>query len=77
MYNAWVKPDNVESQVGGPPVTVTINLAVMSLGPVDENKQTFSLDCYFRQYWVDERLKYNATGNIHWQSFLSFSQLSV
>ena len=32
------------------------------MGPVDENKEVFSLDCYFRQSWVDERLKYYAPG---------------
>ena len=31
------------------------------MGPVDETKQTFSLDCYFRQNWTDYRLKYNNT----------------
>ena len=32
------------------------------MGPVDENTQTFQLDCYFRQYWEDFRLKFNGTG---------------
>ena len=32
------------------------------MGPVDENSQTFQLDCYFRQYWEDFRLKFNGTG---------------
>ena len=31
------------------------------MGPVDEQKQMFSLDCYFRQSWRDERLRYNST----------------
>ena len=41
---------------------VTINLSIRSMGPVDENRHVFSLDCYFRQSWTDDRLKYNATG---------------
>ena len=32
------------------------------MGPVDENSQTFQLDCYFRQFWVDFRLQFNETG---------------
>ncbi len=32
--------------------------------------QTFSLDCYFRQSWRDERLSFNATG-------LSVKELSL
>ena len=31
------------------------------MGPVDEDREIFSLDCYFRQSWVDERLRFNAT----------------
>ena len=29
------------------------------MGPVDEAKQIFTLDCYFRQFWTDERLIFN------------------
>ena len=50
---------------------VTINLSIRSMGPVDENRMVFSLDCYFRQSWVDDRLRYNATGvpelALNWQ----------
>ena len=28
---------------------VEVNLAIRSMGPVDETKQSFTLDCYFRQ----------------------------
>ena len=31
------------------------------MGPIDEVKQIFSLDCYFRQTWKDERLKFNTS----------------
>ena len=41
---------------------VKVNIAIRSMGPVDENSQTFQLDCYFRQYWEDFRLKFNVTG---------------
>ena len=36
-------------QVGGPSLPVTVNLSIRSMGPVDENSEQFSLDCYFRQ----------------------------
>ena len=55
---------------------VTINLSIRSMGPVDENSEVFSLDCYFRQSWVDSRLHYNSTAGditelaLNWQ-FLS------
>lgn len=45
-------------------MAVTINLSIRSMGPVDENRRAFSLDCYFRQSWVDDRLRYNNTGNV-------------
>ena len=31
------------------------------MGPIDETKEVYTLDCYFRQYWYDERLVYNGT----------------
>ena len=31
------------------------------MGPIDEVKQTFAMDCYFRQFWFDDRLRYNNT----------------
>ena len=55
-YDKRIRP-----QFGGPPVPVVINLSIRSMGPVDENRRAFSLDCYFRQSWVDERLKFNST----------------
>ncbi len=55
-YNQRIRPG-----LGGPPLDVEINVAVRSVGPVDEQRQIFSLDCYFRQYWTDPRLKYNST----------------
>ena len=49
-------------KLGGPPIPVVVNLSIRSMGPVDESIHAFSLDCYFRQSWVDPRLKYNASG---------------
>jgi gamma-aminobutyric acid receptor subunit alpha len=40
---------------------VEVNLAIRSMGPVDERRQEFTFDCYFRQYWTDTRLSFNST----------------
>ena len=40
---------------------VEVNVAIRSMGPVDEMSQTIQLDCYFRQFWEDKRLKFNGT----------------
>ena len=37
---------------------VEVNVDIRSMGPVDETRQVFSLDCYFRQYWRDSRLSF-------------------
>ena len=34
------------------------------MGPVDEKSQTFALDCYFRQFWTDNRLTFNSTTDL-------------
>ena len=34
---------------------------VRSMGPIDESKERYTLDCYFRQNWYDQRLVYNGT----------------
>lgn len=56
-YNKQMRPDD-----GGEPVEVELNMAVRTIGPIDETKEVFSLDCYFRQSWSDPRLKFNTSG---------------
>merc|ERR1711892_785937 len=56
-YNRRIRPTN-----DGGPVAVNVNLAIRSMGPVDENREAYSLDCYFRQSWLDRRLSYNTSG---------------
>jgi len=56
-YNKQMRPDD-----GGKPVEVELNMAVRTIGPIDETKEVFSLDCYFRQSWFDPRLKFNTSG---------------
>ena len=50
MFSLFGRPD-----VEGPPTEVEVNLYVRSMGPVDEGKNIFTLDIYFRQYWTDRR----------------------
>ena len=42
-YDRQIRP-----QVSGPALEVELNIAIRSMGPIDESKQTFALDCYFR-----------------------------
>ena len=37
-----------------------LNLAIQNIGPIDELKEVFSIDCYFRQTWYDRRLQFNS-----------------
>ena len=43
----------------------------LKIGPVDEKKQDYFIDCYFRQSWRDNRLVFNTTGvkslPLNWQ----------
>ncbi|TRY74627.1 hypothetical protein TCAL_06418 [Tigriopus californicus] len=41
---------------------IVLNMSIRSMGPVDENTQSFFLDCYFRQTWKDDRLAFNNSG---------------
>ncbi|VIO90321.1 LOW QUALITY PROTEIN: Uncharacterized protein BM_BM7397, partial [Brugia malayi] len=40
------------------PLQVEIDISVRSIGPISEQKMEFSLDCYFRQKWLDRRLAF-------------------
>ena len=54
-YNEQMRPVNSP----GEPVEVVLNLAIRNIGPIDELKEVFSIDCYFRQTWYDNRLQFN------------------
>ena len=56
-YNKQVRPDNLGD---GSPAVVELNLAIQNIGPIDELKEVFSIDCYFRQTWYDARLQFNS-----------------
>jgi len=59
-YNKQMRPPGHPDLLS--PVLVQINMAIRSMGPIDETREMFSLDCYFRQSWTDTRLSYNTTG---------------
>ncbi|XP_063869283.1 gamma-aminobutyric acid receptor alpha-like [Scylla paramamosain] len=44
---------------GGEPTTVEIDIEVRSMSQISEMDMTYSMDCYFRQSWVDERLAFS------------------
>ncbi|KAK3576884.1 hypothetical protein CHS0354_012941 [Potamilus streckersoni] len=46
---------------GGPPLVVKTDILVRSMGPVSERDMVYSMDCYFRQMWLDDRLAFNAS----------------
>lgn len=47
---------------GGDPVGVSVTVFIEFIGDIDEINMEFTTIMYFRQYWKDERLKYNQTG---------------
>ncbi|XP_065337141.1 gamma-aminobutyric acid receptor subunit alpha-1-like isoform X3 [Cloeon dipterum] len=56
-YDKRIRPD-----FGGPPVKITVNMYIKSIGPVSETDEWYAMDCYFRQKWFDSRLRFNLTG---------------
>ncbi|ULT98773.1 hypothetical protein L5515_003131 [Caenorhabditis briggsae] len=40
------------------PLQVEVDISVRSMGPISEQNMEFSLDCYFRQKWLDRRLAF-------------------
>lgn len=42
----------------GTATVVKTNILIRSFGPVSEIDMDFSMDCYFRQYWRDDRLRF-------------------
>ncbi|EFA02907.2 cys-loop ligand-gated ion channel subunit [Tribolium castaneum] len=40
------------------PTIVQTNILIRSMGPVSELDMEYSMDCYFRQYWRDQRLSF-------------------
>ncbi|XP_058832240.1 gamma-aminobutyric acid receptor alpha-like [Topomyia yanbarensis] len=55
-YDNSIRPD-----FGGPPAVIEVDIMVRSMGPISEVDMTYSMDCYFRQSWVDRRLEFSGT----------------
>ncbi|XP_055691528.1 gamma-aminobutyric acid receptor alpha-like [Lutzomyia longipalpis] len=53
-YDNSVRPD-----FGGKPAVIEVDIMVRSMGPISEVDMTYSMDCYFRQSWVDRRLAFH------------------
>ncbi|GFN78026.1 gamma-aminobutyric acid receptor alpha-like [Plakobranchus ocellatus] len=43
------------------PITVNADLSLRSMGPISELDMIYTLDCYFRQRWLDTRLAMNVS----------------
>ncbi|XP_033111431.1 gamma-aminobutyric acid receptor subunit alpha-2-like [Anneissia japonica] len=43
----------------GPPLTVKVDMFLLSIGPMIEQKKEFYVEVFFRQRWEDERLRYS------------------
>ncbi|KXJ75438.1 hypothetical protein RP20_CCG011730 [Aedes albopictus] len=57
-YDNSIRPD-----FGGPPAVIEVDIMVRSMGPISEVDMTYSMDCYFRQSWVDRRLAFTGEYN--------------
>ncbi|XP_048773354.2 gamma-aminobutyric acid receptor alpha-like [Ostrea edulis] len=53
-YDKSVRPG-----VGREPLVIKTNMLVRSIGPITESEMTYLLQCYLRQSWHDERLKFD------------------
>ena len=45
----------------GDPVTVGVTLYILSIGDLSEKFMDFTFDMYFRQFWSDNRLRFNGS----------------
>ncbi|XP_062562938.1 gamma-aminobutyric acid receptor alpha-like [Armigeres subalbatus] len=57
-YDNSIRPD-----FGGSPAVIEVDIMVRSMGPISEVDMTYSMDCYFRQSWVDRRLAFTGEYN--------------
>nr|XP_022301864.1 glycine receptor subunit alpha-2-like isoform X2 [Crassostrea virginica] len=54
-YDAWISP----SYDQGRPVIDIIQLYILSIDSIRDTNMDYTMSFYFRQRWIDERLKYN------------------
>merc|ERR1712062_811246 len=53
-YEKTERPPQDKGEV----TTVRVNMLIRSMGPISETDMFYSMDCYFRQYWRDNRLSF-------------------
>uniref|UniRef100_A0A8C7DKT2 Gamma-aminobutyric acid type A receptor subunit alpha6a n=1 Tax=Oncorhynchus kisutch TaxID=8019 RepID=A0A8C7DKT2_ONCKI len=58
-YDNWLRPGS-----GGIVTEVKTDIFVTSFGPVSDVEMEYTIDMFFRQTWVDERLKYDGAVEI-------------
>ncbi|CAB1337657.1 unnamed protein product, partial [Coregonus sp. 'balchen'] len=58
-YDNWLRPGS-----GGMITEVKTDIFVTSFGPVSDVEMEYTIDMFFRQTWVDERLKYDGAVEI-------------
>ncbi|XP_047739237.1 gamma-aminobutyric acid receptor alpha-like [Hyalella azteca] len=51
--------NRLRPSMGGSPTVVEIDVEVRSMGQISEMDMEFSMDCYFRQTWLDQRLAFS------------------
>ncbi|PAV83527.1 hypothetical protein WR25_19889 isoform B [Diploscapter pachys] len=56
----------------GKPTKVWIDLDIRTMGPVSDLSYTYAFNCYFRQQWIDTRLRFN-NSNVPQQNELCLS----
>ncbi|XP_064609709.1 gamma-aminobutyric acid receptor subunit alpha-2-like [Liolophura sinensis] len=53
-YDSKIRPG-----FGGEPTKIFTNIQIRSMGPISEKKMDYSMQCYFRQSWMDTRLQFS------------------
>ncbi|KAF2367679.1 Neurotransmitter-gated ion-channel [Trinorchestia longiramus] len=53
-YNNKIRPGYTEGKL----TTIKLNMLIRSMGPITEKDMKYSMDCYLRQEWHDERLTF-------------------
>lgn len=65
-YDAWISPsfDKTSLRYSGRPVIDIIQLYILSIDSIRDTNMDYAMSFYFRQRWIDERLRYNESYGI-------------
>ncbi|XP_028968418.1 gamma-aminobutyric acid receptor subunit alpha-6-like [Galendromus occidentalis] len=65
LLDSLLSEENYDRRIrpgfGGNATKIITDVEIRSFGPVSENDMMYSMDCYFRQSWRDERLKFEGS----------------